>query len=107
MERWPECWLSQVALSITLLAGAGLLLRSLHNIQSVPMGFQPENVAVATINTSVNHYSAARSHALLEDLMQRAETIHGVRAVSAALVSPLSGTLWLVLGGGSRVSRAA
>jgi predicted permease len=85
----------QVALSITLLVGAGLLLRSLHNLQSIPMGFQPENVAVATINTSVNHYKPERTHALLEDLMQRAESIHGVRAVSAALVSPLSGSLWL------------
>jgi predicted permease len=85
----------QVALSITLLVGAGLLLRSLHNLRSVPMGFQPENVAVATLNTSVNHYTPARAHALLEDLMRRAETIHGVRAVSAALVSPLSGSLWL------------
>jgi predicted permease len=83
----------QVALSITLLVGAGLLLRSLHNLRSVPLGFQPESVAVATINTSVNHYSPARAHALLEDLMRRAETIHGVRAVSAAEVSPLSGTL--------------
>jgi predicted permease len=85
----------QVALSITLLAGAGLLLRSLHNLRSVPMGFQPEHVAVATINTNVNRYPAARAHTLLENLMQRAETIHGVRAVSAALVSPLSGSLWL------------
>jgi predicted permease len=85
----------QVALSITLLVGAGLLLRSLHNLRTVPMGFQPENVAVATINTSVNHYSPVRAHALLEDLMRRAESIHGVRAVSAALVSPLSGNLWL------------
>jgi predicted permease len=83
----------QVALSITLLVGAGLLLRSLHNLRSVPIGFQPENVAVATINTNVNHYTPARAHALLEDLMRRAETIHGVRAVSAAEVSPLSGTL--------------
>jgi predicted permease len=85
----------QVALSITLLAGAGLLLRSLHNLQSIPMGFQPENVVVATLHTTVNHYSAARSHALIEDLMQRAETIHGVRSVSASIVSPLSGSLWL------------
>jgi predicted permease len=36
-----------------------------------------------------------QSHALLEELMRRAESIHGVRAVSAALVSPLSGSLWL------------
>jgi predicted permease len=85
----------QVALSITLLVGAGLLLRSLHNLQSIPIGFQPENVAVASINTSVNHYKPARTHALLEDLMQRAESIHEVRAVSAAMVSPLSGSLWL------------
>jgi predicted permease len=85
----------QVALSITLLAGAGLLLRSLHNLHSVAMGFQPENVVVATMNTSVNHYSPARAHALIEDLMQRAESIPGVHAASAALVSPLSGTLQL------------
>ena len=85
----------QVALSITLLVGAGLLLHSLHNLRSLNMGFQPENVAVATLNTSVNRYPAARAHALLEDLMQRAETIHGVRGVSAALVSPLSGSLWM------------
>lgn len=87
--------IAQVALSITLLAGSGLLLHSLYNLRSVPMGFQPENVAVATINTSVNHYSPARAHALLEDLMHRAETIHGVRAVSAAAVSPLSGMMQL------------
>ena len=85
----------QVALSITLLAGAGLMLRSLHNLRSVAMGFQPENVVVASFNTSVNRYPEQRSHALIENLLQRAETIPGVRSASAALVSPLSGALWL------------
>ena len=87
--------MTQVALSITLLVGSGLLLRSLHNLRSVAMGFQPENVVVASFNTSVNRYPAARSHALMENLMQRAETIPGVRSASAAIVSPLSGALWL------------
>ena len=85
----------QVALSITLLVGAGLLLRSLHNLRSIPMGFQPEHVAVASLNTSVSRYSSKTAHTLVENLMRRAETIPGVRAVSAALVSPLSGNLWL------------
>jgi predicted permease len=85
----------QVALSITLLAGAGLLLRSLHNLQSIHIGFQPESVAVASLNPGANRYSAARARALFESLLDRAETIPGVRAASAALVSPLSGSLWV------------
>jgi len=86
---------TQVALSIILLAGAGLLLRSLHNLKSIQIGFQPENVAVATLNPGANRYSAERAHALFESLIDRAETIPGVRAASAAMVSPLSGQLWM------------
>jgi predicted permease len=86
---------TQVALSIVLLAGAGLLLRSLHNLKSIQIGFQPENVAVATLNPGANRYSAERAHALFESLIDRAETIPGVRAASAATVSPLSGSLWV------------
>jgi predicted permease len=86
---------TQVALSVILLAGAGLLLRSLHNLKSIQMGFQPENVAVASLNPGANRYSAERAHALFESLMERAETIPGVRAASAAMISPLSGQLWL------------
>jgi len=86
---------TQVALSIILLAGAGLLLRSLHNLKSIQTGFQPENVAVASLNAGANRYSVARAHALFENLMDRAETIPGVRAASAAMVSPLSGQLWM------------
>ncbi len=86
---------TQVALSIILLAGAGLLLRSLHNLKSIQIGFQPENVAVATLNPGANRYSVERAHALFESLIDRAETIPGVRAASAAMVSPLSGQLWM------------
>jgi predicted permease len=86
---------TQMALSIILLAGAGLLLRSLHNLKSIQIGFQSENVAVATLNPGANRYSVERAHALFENLIDRAETIPGVRAASAAMVSPLSGQLWM------------
>lgn len=49
--RW-ELWLvaGQIAIGLTLTAGAGLLLRSLHEIMKVDMGFDPENLAVAQVN---------------------------------------------------------
>src|SRR5258706_5451090 len=76
---------TQVALSIILLAGAGLLLRSLHNLKSIQIGFQPENVAVATLNPGTNGYPSERAHTLFESMMDRAETIPEVRAASAAM----------------------
>jgi predicted permease len=85
----------QVALSVTLLAGAGLLLHSLHNLRSIPMGFQAENIVVASINPGASRYTPARSRALFESMLERAETIPGVRAASASMVSPLSGSLWI------------
>ncbi|HYL72859.1 MAG TPA: ABC transporter permease [Bryobacteraceae bacterium] len=85
----------QVALSVTLLAGAGLLLHSLHNLHSVAMGFQPENVVVASVNPGANGYSTDRARTLFDNLLDRAESIPGVRAASASLISPVSGSLWL------------
>lgn len=85
----------QVALSVILLAGAGLLLHSLHNLRTIPLGFKPENIALASVNPGANRYSSAQVHALLGGLLDRAETIPGVQAASAAMVSPLSGALWL------------
>ncbi|HEY2018452.1 MAG TPA: ABC transporter permease, partial [Bryobacteraceae bacterium] len=85
----------QVTLSVTLLAGAGLLLRSLHNLESIQTGFRPQNVVLASLNPGANHYSREQSRTLFMALMERAEAIPGVQAVSASLVSPLSGALWL------------
>jgi predicted permease len=85
----------QVGLSVTLLAGAGLLLRSLHNLQALPTGFQPEHVVLASINPGANGYDNLRSRSLIENLMDRAQTIPGVQVASSAVLSPLSGRLWL------------
>jgi hypothetical protein len=58
-------------------------------------GFQPDHVLLASVDPGANHYSEAQSRALFANLLERAETVPGVRAASAALVSPLSGSLWL------------
>jgi predicted permease len=86
---------AQVALSVTLLAGAGLLLHSLHNLQSIPTGLRPENVVLASLNPGASRYSETQSRALFTALMEQSEALPGVRVASAAQVSPLSGGLWL------------
>ena len=47
---------AEVALALLLLTGAGLLIRSLISLQSVPTGFQPENLAAMTVNLPGNVY---------------------------------------------------
>lgn len=52
----------QVAVSLMLLIGAGLFLRSLHNLKSVDLGFDPEHMVLLTIEPELSGYSdTARS----------------------------------------------
>jgi len=87
--------IAQVGLSVTLLAGAGLLVRSLHNLQSIGTGFRADHVILASVNPGANRYNVEQSRTLLTTLMQQAESIPGVQSASAAMVSPVSGALWL------------
>ena len=96
--------LGSLELFAGLLAGAGLLLRSLHNLQSIQPGFQADNVVLASLNPGANRYTETQSRTLFTNLLERAEAIPGIKAVSAALVSPLSGNLWLVYSRGSQLS---
>jgi predicted permease len=82
---------AQVALSLVLLIGAGLFLRSLHNLKSVDPGFDPGQLVVLTIEPGINGYSQAQSQSFFEGLMERARHLPGVLASSPGVISPLSG----------------
>lgn len=81
----------QVALSLMLLIGAGLFLRSLHNLESVDLGLNPEHLVVLTFDPGTSGYSGTASNQLAERLVERASSIPGVVAASPGFVSPLSG----------------
>ena len=83
--------LLQVALSLPLLVGAVLLLRTLQNLRAVDTGFGKDNVLLASINPSLNGYSADRSRLFLDELLSRTRALPGVTAASVASDSPLSG----------------
>jgi predicted permease len=80
----------QVALSLVLLIGAGLFLRSLHNLRSVDPGFDPERLVLMIVEPRLAGYSDAASQAFFETLIERARNIPGVIAASPGLISPLS-----------------
>ena len=78
--------IAQVAVSFVLLIVAGLMLRSLMNLQSVDPGFDPENVLAMRINLNWSRYDGPeQSRAFYKQLMEKVDAQPGV--VSAALGS--------------------
>jgi predicted permease len=80
----------QVAVSMVLLCGAELFLRSLRNLRSVDPGLDPTHLIVLTVDAGSAGYSLEASHIFFDRLVERAKTLPGVVAASPAFVSPLS-----------------
>src|SRR5262245_567077 len=82
----------EVALTLVLLVGAGLFVRTLVNLRTMDPGFRGDHVAVATMNPGLNRYSPERVRTFYAELLTRAGALPGAR--SAALADPplLAGT---------------
>jgi predicted permease len=80
---------AQVALSLLLLVGAGLFVRTLVNLQSIPSGFKQENAMLFMIDTSATGYKGddPRLPALLSEVEQKVKQIPGVQAASFAFIT--------------------
>ena len=89
-------WLvaAEVALSVVLLVGAALLLRSLHELSRVDLGFRPRGVLTARIDLPELRYRALADETAFRDQLLAA--MAGSPGIEAALISepPLSGQ-WL------------
>jgi predicted permease len=81
----------QVAFTLLLLAGAGLFMRSLWNLQSQDLGLKADHVITFTIEPSLNGYSKPRTIALIDQLRARVATLPGVRSVGTGDVPTLTG----------------
>jgi putative ABC transport system permease protein len=83
---------AQIAVSIVLLVGAGLLLRSLWNLERVPLGLNAENVVTANIALGDYWYSRpAQQFQFFENLESRLQRIPGVAAFAMSDTIPPSG----------------
>jgi predicted permease len=81
---------SQVALSLFLLVGAGLLLRALQKAQAVAPGFEMGNVQVVSADLQLHGYDPVRARVFQQDLAERLKTMPGVKNVALARIAPLS-----------------
>jgi predicted permease len=83
----------QVAISLVLLIGAGLFLRTVYNLRQVDVGFNPDNLVLFRVNPQLNRYDAPRIASLYEQMVARLSATPGVRAVSLTNPPLLSGSV--------------
>ncbi|MBM3782831.1 MAG: ABC transporter permease [Acidobacteria bacterium] len=83
---------TQIAMSLVLLAVAGLFGKSLLRLMEFRPGFVASQLSMFTINPGSAGYDPARGAALLRDTRARLAALGGVTAVSAADTGPLSGS---------------
>lgn len=83
---------AQIALSLVLLTGAGLLLRSIANLRDVDLGFTPERLIVVDINPQAAGYGGDRAAALTRRLLEGIAAQPGVSAASLSEHGVLTGT---------------
>jgi predicted permease len=84
----------QAALSLILLIGAGLLTRSLNNLQHQNFGIQTTNRYVVHIDPAAEGYSTEKLPALYQALEQRFASVPGVQSAGLGLYSVLEGNNW-------------
>jgi len=83
--------LIQVAVSVPLIVGAALFLRTIYNLASVDLGFQPRGVLVFRMDPTLNGYDEARAKVLFRDVLTRLESVPGVRGGTLVENSLVSG----------------
>jgi predicted permease len=82
---------SQVALSLMLLIGAGLFARSLYNVKNIDSGIRTDHLISFAVQPSLNGYNQERMRSLFERLQENIARLPGIRATSMAEVALLAG----------------
>ena len=82
---------AQVALSLTLLVGAGLFVRTLRNLKTFDVGFQPSGVLTLRIDAGSRNYSVPQLTGFWQEIVDRAGGTSGVSTASLSTLSPMDG----------------
>jgi hypothetical protein len=82
----------QVALSLVLVVAAGLFVRTFTSPASRDLGFRPEPLLAASVDTQPAHVEASKRLALYEQVREAASSVPGVASAAVSAVTPLSGS---------------
>jgi predicted permease len=85
---------AQVSLSLLLLIGAGLFIRSLQNLKSVNPGFQPSNLVAFDTDPKLNNYPPERTHQMYRQLLAQLRATPGVKSAGIAMIRILEDNEW-------------
>lgn len=84
---------SEVALTVLLLIGAGLMMKSFYSLQKVNTGFDPENTLTMMVSLPASRYTEDHQiGAFFEHALKRIEVLPGVQSVGAVTSLPLTTT---------------
>jgi macrolide transport system ATP-binding/permease protein len=81
---------AQVAISVVLLSGAGLLVRGLQRAQAQDPGFQIQNVTVMSLDLPASKYSGAQTKAFAAQLSAELRLLEGLPPVALSMDAPLA-----------------
>ncbi|MGC1872041.1 MAG: ABC transporter permease [Acidobacteriaceae bacterium] len=92
---WPKMLVTaQIVLSLLLLVGAGLFLRSLRNLQQQDYGFNRTHLLLAEFDPKLAGYKSTQIAALNQQLIERLSALPGVRSVALANTLPIQFGNW-------------
>jgi predicted permease len=93
--------IAQIAMSVTLVVGAALLVRTLINLERAPLGFDQDRILLASLNARIAGGAAAGAHAtdtrpevldLWSRVYERIRALPGVESATLARYSPFGGS---------------
>ena len=85
---------AQVALSLVLVVGAGLMLTTFFKLETINAGFKREHILFTSVDLRNGHYTPERRGAVYREMLERLRALPGVRAAGQSEISPISGTFW-------------
>lgn len=85
---------AQVSLSLLLLVGAGLFVRTFVALADIELGFDPDRVLIASVSASRTGVEGAARHALYDRLREAVAAVPGVTAAGISVITPVSGSQW-------------
>ena len=88
--------IAETAVGIVLLAGAGLLIRSLNRLTHTDLGFNPEHVLTATFDLSGTRYNPDQQDQFIRELFVRIRALPGVSGAAGAIPLPLYDDRWSI-----------
>ena len=89
-SRWKGGLIAlQVALSLVLLVGGGLMLRALGRAQSLDLGFEPKQAVEVSFDLRLQGYDAARGREFQKRLLERVRQLPGVGAAGLVDLAPV------------------